>query len=88
MLILQSVSKKSVKMASTRLLRKAKRNKAVSRKRNQSIKRLTTLPVIKKVDVEEIKKSFGAPAEAKPKKASKKEVEEVVENTAKEEASE
>ena len=59
-------------MASTRLKRKAKRNKAVAKKRTQDIKLLTSKPTIKKVDVEELKKEFLA----KPKKAPAKKEEE------------
>lgn len=46
-------------MAVTRLKRKDKRNKAVAKARVQRIKQLTLTPVIKKVDVEELKKSFA-----------------------------
>lgn len=56
-------------MATTRLERKAKRNKSRAKNRVIKIKRLNTMPVIKNVDVEEIKKGFEkAPA----KKAEKK----------------
>ena len=46
-------------MASTRLVRKALRNRAVSRKRINAIKRLSRKPVIKRVDIEEIKEEFA-----------------------------
>jgi hypothetical protein len=49
-------------MGVTRLKRKEKRNRAVAKARVAKIKHLTTVPVIKNVDVEEIKKSFAAPA--------------------------
>ena len=46
-------------MAVTRLKRKEKRNRAIANARVQEIKRLTAKPVIKNVDIEEIKKSFA-----------------------------
>ncbi len=46
-------------MGVTRLKRKGRVNKTVSRLRIQSIKLLTATPVIKKVDIEELKKQFG-----------------------------
>lgn len=46
-------------MAVTRLKRKDRRNKAVANARVNRIKQLTLTPVIKKVDVEELKKSFA-----------------------------
>jgi hypothetical protein len=49
-------------MGVTRLKRKDKRNKAVANARVKRIKQLTLTPVIKKVDVEELKKSFPATA--------------------------
>ena len=52
-------------MASTKLVRKALRNRAVSRKRQDDIKRLKSKPVIKNVDIEEIKEEFAK----KPAKA-------------------
>ena len=57
-------------MASTRLVRKARRNRVVSRQRVNTIKRLTSKPVIKKVDVEQIKEEF---ASQKAKPVAKKE---------------
>jgi pimeloyl-CoA synthetase len=57
-------------MASTKLVRKAQRNRAVSRQRRNTIKRLTTRPVIKNVDIEEIKEEF---AKKKAAPAPKKE---------------
>jgi hypothetical protein len=57
-------------MAVTRLVRKALRNRTVSRKRQEAIKRLTTKPVIKNVDIEQIKEEF---AKIKSTPAPKKE---------------
>ena len=45
-------------MAVTTLKRKARRNKLTSTIRKQNIKLLTATPVIKNVDVEELKKQF------------------------------
>jgi len=47
-------------MGVTRLKRKDRRNKAVANARVKRIKQLTLTPVIKKVDVEELKKSISA----------------------------
>lgn len=52
-------------MAVTRLVRKAKKNRSVSKKRIANIKRLTSKPVIKNVDIEQIKEEF-AKKKAKP----------------------
>jgi len=57
-------------MASTRLLRKAKRNKAVARKRKQDIKMLSSKPVIRRVDIEALKAEFATKSK---KPAAKKE---------------
>ena len=43
-------------MAVTRLKRKEKRNKIVAKKRVANIKALTKVPVIRKVDIEELRK--------------------------------
>lgn len=43
-------------MGVTRLKRKDRMNKTVSKLRTAEIKRLTKVPVIKKVDIEELKK--------------------------------
>lgn len=61
-------------MAVTRLERKGRKNKAVAKRKNANIKLLSDSPVIKKVNVEEIKAEFKANLEAaKPaKKAAKK----------------
>lgn len=67
-------------MASTRLVRKELRNRTVSKKRVNNIKRLTRRPVIKNVDIEQIKEEFAkmkaaqtiekeAPAKEEPKVA-------------------
>ena len=45
-------------MAVTRLKRKGLRNKLNAQKRNESIKKLTTQPPIKNVDVEALKAKF------------------------------
>lgn len=45
-------------MASTKLIRKARVNKSRAVTRKETIKRLSAVPVIKKVDVEEMKASF------------------------------
>ena len=57
-------------MAVTRLVRKAKKNRTVSKKRVTTIKRLTNRPVIKNVDIEQIKEEF---ANKKAKPVAKKE---------------
>ncbi len=43
-------------MGVTRLKRKDRKNKTVSKLRTSTIKRLTLVPPIKKVDIEELKK--------------------------------
>lgn len=63
-------------MASTKLLRKARRNKSKARENRQELKRLTFQPVIKKVDVEELKKEFAPAKPAAKKKAQEEEVKE------------
>lgn len=55
-------------MGVTRLKRKGRKNRNVSASRNFSLKHLTKTPVIKNVDLEELKKQFTA-----PKKETKKE---------------
>lgn len=65
-------------MAVTRLKRKGRRNKLTSTKRLSSIKLLTATPVIKNVDVEELKAGFSQDSGAKPaatKKAAEKQEE-------------
>ncbi|MFT7029672.1 MAG: hypothetical protein ACJA2C_001060 [Marinoscillum sp.] len=56
-------------MAITRLERKGKKN--ISRAKNKviSVKRLNAMPVIKNVDIEEMKKSFAAPVKDKEAEA-------------------
>ena len=56
-------------MGVTRLKRKARRNKQTAAKRNNSIKQLSYQPVIKNIDKEALKASFGqteAPAVEEP----------------------
>ncbi|MCB0495691.1 MAG: hypothetical protein KDC79_06120 [Cyclobacteriaceae bacterium] len=60
-------------MAVTRLKRKARKNKLRAKKRLQKIALESTKPVIKNVDIEELKKEFKA-TPAKAKKAEEKEV--------------
>lgn len=59
-------------MTVTRLKRKARVNKGRAIDRKATIKRLSWSPVIKKVDVEELKASFKK-TKASPKKAEKTE---------------
>lgn len=54
-------------MGVTRLIRKGRKNRAKSASRRFSLKHLTATPVIKNVDIEELKKQFGA-GEKKAKK--------------------
>ena len=56
--ILQPNSEKI--MGVTRLKRKDRRNKSKANARVKRIKQLTLTPVIRKIDVEELKKSFSA----------------------------
>lgn len=59
-------------MGVTRLKRKDRRNKIVANGRVAAIKLRTKTPVIKNVDVEELKASFtAAPAKKATKKAAK-----------------
>ena len=53
-------------MGITRLKRKARRNKQTAAKRQNSMKQLNAKPVIKNVDQEEMKASFGTSAPAEP----------------------
>jgi hypothetical protein len=50
-------------MAITRLKRKLKRNKIDAAQRQQRIKQLNKKPVIKNLDIEEVKKSFTPPTQ-------------------------
>jgi hypothetical protein len=59
-------------MAITRLKRKEKRNKIVAKKRVANIKALTKVPVIRKVDIEELKKLASPGLAAKVKEEVKK----------------
>ncbi|MFY0593075.1 hypothetical protein [Roseivirga sp.] len=58
-------------MGVTRLKRKARRNKQTAAKRNNSIKQLTAVPVIKNIDRDALIASFPK-AEAPKAKAEKK----------------
>ncbi|MFQ3575893.1 MAG: hypothetical protein SNJ77_05600 [Cytophagales bacterium] len=51
---------KEIVMGVTRLKRKDRRNKAVAARKRTKLKVLTAVPVIKKVDIEELKKQFGS----------------------------
>lgn len=63
-------------MAITRLKRKGRRNKQKASIRRTTIKQITATPVIKNVDIEEIKKGFEEAEAAKPaKKEAKSKVE-------------
>ena len=66
-------------MAVTRLKRKARVNKSRAIVRKDTIKRLSATPIIKKVDIEELKASFAPAKKAAPKKkeAPAEEVKEV-----------
>ncbi|MDH5607975.1 MAG: hypothetical protein OEY56_00720 [Cyclobacteriaceae bacterium] len=59
-------------MAVTRLERKGRKNRVVSKKRTTNIKRLSSKPVIKNVDIEAIKEEFAKKAGATKAKATKK----------------
>lgn len=49
-------------MGVTRLKRKERRNKTVSKLRTQQIKLLTSVPVVKALDIEELRKATEAQA--------------------------
>lgn len=66
-------------MAVTRLQRKHRKNRARANQRVAAIKRLTTLPVIKNIDIEEIKASFEKAAPKAKASKAKKEAEESAE---------
>jgi hypothetical protein len=59
-------------MAVTRLKRKEKRNRIVAKKRVANIKALTKVPVIRKVDIEELKKQASPSLATKVKEEVKK----------------
>lgn len=76
-------------MAVTRLKRKARRNKLTAKKRLQKMAIEGTKPVIKNVDVEELKKEFKAtPAKAKKTEKVEAKPKAAVEAPAKEEKKE
>lgn len=52
-------------MAVTRLKRKELRNRSKAGARQKKIKQLTAVPVIKNIDIEEIKREFEAKVSAK-----------------------
>ena len=58
-------SKKTKKMAVTRLERKGRKNKNVAKNRVNTMKRLNAVPSIKNVDIEEIKAEFAKKAKSK-----------------------
>ncbi|MBX2840721.1 MAG: hypothetical protein KTR26_03045 [Flammeovirgaceae bacterium] len=64
-------------MASHKLKRKSRKNVFVGQNKSIKIKRLNAKPVIKNIDIEELKKSFEKTAkeEAPKKKAAAKKVE-------------
>lgn len=59
-------------MAVTRLKRKARRNRTRARVKNETIQRLNAKPVIKSVDVEEVKKEFNKDSKPAKKKEEEK----------------
>ena len=59
-------------MGITRLKRKAKRNKQTAAKRQHNIKQQGSKPVIKNIDKEAIKASFGTPSAEKEQGEEKK----------------
>ncbi|MFA0960645.1 hypothetical protein AB9P05_02445 [Roseivirga sp. BDSF3-8] len=60
-------------MAGTSLKRKARKNRVVAKRRQDEMKRLNTKPVVKQVDIEEIKKEFAAKSGKKTKSEKKEE---------------
>ena len=60
-------------MAVTRLERKGRKNKNVAKNRVATMKRLNSLPSVKNVDIEEIKKEFASKAKEAPKAKAKEE---------------
>ena len=61
-------------MAVTRLKRKDRKNKARANNRIARIKKLNATPVIKKIDTDAIKASFGTVAKKKPAVAQEEKV--------------
>ncbi len=55
-------------MAVTRLERKGRRNVSKAKRAKQVIKSLNAKPVIRNVDIEEIKKGFAKSSKKSPKK--------------------
>ncbi len=53
-------------MAITRLERKGRKNKHIAKNRVNAIKRLNTVPTIKKVDIETIREEFTKKGKKKP----------------------
>ena len=58
-------------MAVTRLERKGRKNKNVAKKRVAAIKRLNTVPTVKNVDLETVKKEFAEQSKNKTKSEKK-----------------
>ena len=58
-------------MAITRLERKGRKNKNVAKKRVNTIKRLSSKPVIKNIDVDAIKATFTSTTKSSKSKAKK-----------------
>ena len=80
-------------MGATSLKRKARKNRVVSKRRQQKIKLNTAKPVIKKIDLEKIKEEFAAKSKGADKKETKakakaEEVEAKAEETPKQETTE
>jgi len=69
-------------MGVTRLKRKGRKNKNVSSSRQFSLKHLTKTPVIKNVDLDELKKQFSAPKKETKKEEAKVEAAPVAEAAA------
>ena len=69
-------------MGVTRLKRKGRKNRNVSASRQFSLKHLTKTPVIKNVDLEELKKQFTAPKKETKKEEAKAEAAPVAEAAA------
>lgn len=59
-------------MGVTRLHRKDRRNKSKAKNKIKAIRQLTAKPVIKNVDIEELKASFNKADKAKPSTAKEK----------------
>lgn len=72
-------------MAVTRLKRKDRRNKARAINKNKRIKQLTALPVIKNIDIEEIKAEFAKKGKGKKEEKAETSKEEKVEASSKKE---